>query len=83
MMLSAVRFVGHEASSRQQLEVPRDGRPTDRQHVRNLLDRAWAARQQPDDRSALGVAQRVEGVGEWRALLRHTADGNSLVTVTQ
>jgi hypothetical protein len=25
----------------------------------------------------------VEGVGEWRALLRHTADGNSLVTVTQ
>jgi hypothetical protein len=42
--------------------VARDGRPADRQRVGELLDRAVAAREQLDDRPAVRVAERVEGV---------------------
>jgi hypothetical protein len=82
-VLRAVSFVGDETGLGEQLEVARDGGPTDWELVGELLDGVWTAREQLDDGSALGVAEGVERIGERGRAPRHAFDRNSAVTVTQ
>jgi hypothetical protein len=66
----------------QQPEVPRDRRAADRQLVGELLDGAVAAREQLDDRPAVRVAERVEGVSGDGAE-RDSRNGSRNVTVAR
>jgi hypothetical protein len=58
----ALGAVGDESRLLEEPQVPRDGGAADRQRVGQLLDRAVAAREELDDRAAVRVAERVEGV---------------------
>jgi hypothetical protein len=62
--------------------VARDRRPTYRERVGELLDGAFAAREQLDDRPAVGVAERVERVSG-NAAERDSCNGSRNVTVAR
>ena len=69
----------HQPGLFEQTEVPGDRRPGDRHLVCDLADRAFAAVQQLEDRAAMRIGERVEGI---RRLSGHGFDGSPTVTVT-
>jgi hypothetical protein len=54
--------IGHQTGLLEQPQVPRHGRPADRQLLGQLADRPVARAQQLDDRPAVRVPKGVEGV---------------------
>lgn len=55
-------LVGNQPSLVQQPKVPRDRGAADRERIGDLLDRAGTLSQHFDDRTAVGIAEGVEGI---------------------
>src|SRR4051812_27649868 len=60
---SALCPLGHESGILEQPEVPRHRRPADRHGVGDLADGEALGTEQPEDLAAVGVAQRLERIG--------------------
>src|ERR1700712_6906 len=63
---SALCPLGHEAGVLEQPEVPRHGRPADRHGLGDLTDGEVLGTEQPEDLTAVRVAQRLERIGNHR-----------------
>src|SRR3954463_8117080 len=60
---SALCSLGHEAGVLEQPEVPRHRGPADRHGLGDLADGQAVCAEQPQDLAAVGVAQRLERIG--------------------